>query len=188
MKTAGKYNENDLKDMLADMKTKAEAMAVLNAPADGDKFHVVLTYDGWTYDNKAMTYIANGRTDAGNYNIQYKENANNNLAQAFTFTQVEGNNYKMCQTDNDGNERYITTGVPYSGNANQIRTSTNADDALVITVIPTAKEGVEGVYNIRNTAANNYIGSQDAGVFTVNSHIDFKIQKAEKALVDLEIN
>ncbi len=188
MKAAEKYNKTALTAMLAEMKAKAEAMAVLNAPAEGDKFHVVLTYDGWTYDNKAMTYIANGRTDAGNYNIQYKENANNNLAQAFTFTKVEGNNYKMCQTDNDGAERYITTGQPYGGNANQIRTSTNADDALVITVIPTAKEGVEGVYNIRNTAANNYIGSQDAGVFTVNSHIDFFLKKAEKAVVDLEIN
>ena len=39
-----------------------------------------------------------------------------------------------------------------------------------------------------NTAANNYIGSQDAGVFTVNSHIDFFLKKAEKAVVDLEIN
>ena len=185
MKAAEKYNKTALTDMLAEMKAKAEAMAVLNAPADGEKFHVVLTYDGWTYDNKAMTYIANGRADAGNYNIQYKENANNNLAQAFTFTKVEGNNYKMCQTDNDGAERYITTGQPYGGNANQIRTSTNADDALVITVIPTAKEGV---YNIRNTAANNYIGSQDAGVFTVNSHIDFFLKKAEKAVADLEIN
>lgn len=185
MKTAGKYNENDLKDMLADMKAKAEAMAVLNAPKEGDKFHVVLTYDRWTYDNKAMTYIANGRTDAGNYNIQYKENANNNLAQAFTFTKVEGNNYKMCQTDNDGNERYITTGQPYGGNANQIRTSTNATDALTVTIIATDKEGV---YNILNTAANNYIGSQDAGVFTVNSHIDFFLKKAEKAVVDLKID
>lgn len=185
LKTAGKYNKTALTDMLADMKAKAEAMAVLNAPAEGDKFHVVLTYEGWTYDNKAMTYIANGRSDAGNYNIQYKENANNNLAQAFTFTKVEGNNYKMCQTDNDGAERYITTGQPYGGNANQIRTSTNATDALTVTIIATDREGV---YNIRNTAANNYIGSQDAGVFTVNSHIDFFLKKAEKALVDLEIN
>lgn len=186
METAGKYNKEALTDMLAEMKAKAEAMVVLNAPADGDKFHVVLTYGGWTYDNKAMTYIAHGRPDAGFYNIQYKENANNNLAQAFTFTKVEGsNNYKMCQTDNDEAERYITTGEPYGGNTAQIRTSTNANDALVITVIPTANEGV---YNIRNTAANNYIGSQDVGVFTVNSHIDFFLKKAEKAVVDLEIN
>jgi len=185
MKAAEKYNKTALTAMLAEMKAKAEAMAVLNAPAEGDKFHVVLTYDGWTYDNKAMTYIANGRADAGNYNIQYKENANNNLAQAFTFTKVEGNNYKMCQTDNDGAERYITTGVPYGGNTAQIRTSTNATDALTVTIIATDRGGV---YNIRNTAANNYIGSQDAGVFTVNSHIDFFLKKAEKAVVDLEIN
>ncbi len=149
----------------------------LNAPADGQLFNVVLTFAGWTYDQKAMTFIANGRTDAGNYNIQYKEAANTNLAQAFTFTKVEGNKYKMSQIDADGVVRYISTGVPYSGNANQIRTVTEADKALLIEVIPT---NVEGVYNLRNTEANNYIGSQDAGVYTVNSHIDFALVETTK--------
>ncbi len=150
----------------------------LNAPADGQLFNVVLTFAGWTYDQKAMTFIANGRTDAGNYNIQYKEAANPNLAQAFTFTKVEGNKYKMSQIDADGVVRYISTGVPYSGgNANQIRTVTEADKALLVEVIPTA---TEGVYNLRNTEANNYIGSQDAGVFTVNSHIDFALVETTK--------
>ena len=149
----------------------------LNAPADGQLFNVVLTFAGWTYDQKAMTFIANGRTDAGNYNIQYKEAANTNLAQAFTFTKVEGNKYKMSQIDADGNVRYITTGVPYGGNTAQIRTTTNADDALVVTVIATA---TEGKWNLFNTAANNYIGSQDAGVYTVNSHIDFALVETFK--------
>jgi len=150
----------------------------LNAPADGQLFNVVLTFAGWTYDQKAMTYLANNRTDAGLYNIQYKEAANTNLAQAFTFTKVEGNKYKMSQIDADGVVRYISTGVPYSGgNANQIRTVTEADKALLVEVIPT---NVEGVYNLRNTEANNYIGSQDAGVYTVNSHIDFNIVETTK--------
>ena len=149
----------------------------INAPAEGQLFNVVLTYGGWTYDNKAMTYIAGGRTDAGLYNIQYKEEANQNLAQAFTFTKVEGNNYKMSQIDADGNVRYMTTGVPYGGNTGQIRTSTTADDAMLVTVIPTA---TDGVWNLKNTEADNYIGSQDAGVFTVNSHIDFKLVETTK--------
>lgn len=149
----------------------------LNAPADGQLFNVVLTFAGWTYDQKAMTYLANDRKDAGLYNIQYKEAANTNLAQAFTFTKVEGNKYKMSQIDADGVVRYISTGETYGGNASQIRTVTEADKALLVEVIPT---NVEGVYNLRNTEANNYIGSQDAGVYTVNSHIDFKLVETTK--------
>lgn len=154
----------------------------LNAPADGQLFNIVLTYESWTYDNKAMTFIANGRNDAGLYNIQYKEDANKNLAQAFTFTKVSGNNYKLSQIDADGAMRYICTGVVYGGNTAQIRTTTNAEEALEVTIIPTA---AEGVYNLKNTEANNYIGSQDAGVFTVNSHIDFKLVETTKPSIDI---
>lgn len=150
----------------------------VNAPASGKLYNVILTYGGWTYDNKAITYIAGGRADMGNYNIQYKEAANTNLAQAFTFTKVSGNNYKMSQIDADGNVRYVSTGVPYSGgNTSQIRTVTDVADALVVTVIPT---NTEGVWNLRNTEADNYIGSQDAGMYTVNSHIDFRIVETTK--------
>ena len=151
--------------------------AELNAPADGQLFNVVLTFAGWTYDQKAMTFLLGGNPSAGNYAIQYKEAPNTNLAQAFTFTKVEGNKYKMSQIDADGVVRYISTGVPYSGNANQIRTVTEADKALLVEVIPT---NVDGVYNLRNTEANNYIGSQDNGVYTVNSHIDFKLVETTK--------
>lgn len=160
-----------------DVTNAYNAVTTVNAPAEGQLFNVVLTYDGWTYDNKAMTYIANGRTDGGNYNIQYKEEANQNLAQAFTFTKVEGNNYKMSQIDADGVARYITTGVPYGGNTAQIRTTTDETKALAVTVIPTV---VEGKWNLRNTEANQFIGSQDAGVYTVNSHIDFKLVETQK--------
>ena len=153
-----------------------KALAI-NAPADGQLFNVILTYGGWTYDQKAMTYLAGDRADMGGYNIKYNAPANQNLAQAFTFTKVEGNNYKMSQIDADGVARYISTGVPYSGNTSQIRTTTNADDALLVTVIPT---NTEGVWNLMNTEANNYIGSQDAGVYTVNSHIDFNIVETTK--------
>ena len=149
----------------------------INEPAEGQLFNVILTFSGYQYDQKAMTYIANGRTDHGNYNIQYKEAANQNLAQAFTFTKVEGSKYKMSQIDADGNVRYISTGVPYSGNTSQIRTTTDADKALLVEVIPT---NTEGVWNLKNTEANQFIGSQDVGVFTVNSHIDFNIVETTK--------
>ena len=165
-----------------DVQNAYDALTTINEPSNGQLFNVILTYSGWTYDQKAMTYLANGRNDAGNYNIQYKEAANKNLAQAFTFTKVSGNNYKMSQIDADGNVRYISTGVPYGGNTGQIRTTTDASKALVVTVIPTA---TEGKWNLRNTEANQFIGSQDAGVFTVNSHIDFNIVETTKPSIEI---
>lgn len=151
----------------------------LNDPEDGQLFNVVLNGNGdWAYDGKAITYIANGRNDMGNYNIQYKEAANPNLAQAFTFTKIANNVYKMSQIDADGNVRYICTGIAYTGgNASQIRTTTDAEQALPVQVIPT---NIEGVWNLKNGEANQFIGSQDAGVFTVNSHINFNIVETSK--------
>ena len=167
---------------VAEVEAAYEAVTTINAPADGQLFNVILTYGGWTYDQKAMTYLAGDRNDMGGYNIKYTAEANTNLAQAFTFTKVEGNNYKMSQIDADGNVRYMSTGVPHGGNNNQIRTTTNADDAMLVTVIPTT---TEGVWNLKNVAANNYIGSQDAGVFTVNSHIDFNIVETTKPSIKI---
>ena len=160
-------------------EAKANLMEAIEALSNtyGKLFNIILTYEGWKYNNKAMTYIAGGRSNQGNYTIQYEAEANPNLAQAFTFTWVGDNNYKLSQIDADGKARYMTTGTPYGGNNNQIRTSTNADDAMLVTVMPTA---TEGVYNLRNVAADNYLGSQDQGVYTVNSHIDFKIVEAQK--------
>ena len=156
----------------------------INAPADGQLFNIILTAteEGWKYDNKAMTYLAGARENQGLYNIQYKEEANTNLAQAFTFTKVGGNNYKLSQIDADGNVRYMTTGTPYGGNDNQVRTSTNADDAMLVTVVPTA---VEGVWNLLNVAANQYIGSQDDGVYTVDRNKNFKIVEAQKPSITI---
>ena len=160
--------------------------AKLNAPAAGKKFNLVLTFKGWDYDGKAMTYIANDRSDAGKYNIKYAAAPNASYAQAFTFTPAESatNGYYLSMTDVDGNERYISTGVQYGGQAAQIRTTTDATKALIVQVRATA---TEGVYNLWNTEAKNYIGSQDAGVFTVNSHIDFKLVAAEEAEVTVDI-
>lgn len=172
---------DDVRTAITDLQSAEETYsnAELNAPAEGQLFNIILTYSGWTYDNKAITFIANGRTDQGNYNIQYKEEANQNLAQAFTFTKVEGNNYKLSQIDADGNVRYITDGKTgyNSGDGSGIRTTTEADKAAAFKIIATSKEGV---YNIWNNVKGQYIGSQDAGVYTVNSHIDFKLVETQK--------
>ena len=176
------YDNEDatLEDVRAAIQTLADAVSayyavVINAPADGDVFNVILAENGgWTYDGKAMTLRANDRNGQGNYNFQYQD-LNVNYAQSLTFTQVEGNNYTISiSADAEGAVRYVTTGIPYGGNSAQIRTSTNAEDAAIFTIIPTATEGIWNIYNVE---AKNYVGSQDAGVYTVNSHINFQIVK-----------
>ena len=160
----------------------------LNAPTEGVAYNLVLNNNnGWSYDGKAVTYIEGGRTDAGLYNISYLTEPNVNYAQAFTFTAVEdqADCYTLSMTDVDGNQRYVCTGVPYNGTTGQLRTTTNADDALVVKVIATT---TDGVHNLYNTEANNYIGSQDDGFYTVNSHINFNLVAAEKAKVTLNIS
>lgn len=160
----------------------------LNAPKDGARYNLVMNNNGnWEHDGKAVTYLANDRVDAGLYNIQYLAAPNANYAQAFTLTAVEGKQdcYYISMTDVEGNERYVCTGVVYGGNASQLRTTTKAEDALAVKVIATT---IEGVHNLYNTAANDYIGGQDAGFFTVNSHINFNIREAAKAEVAMNIS
>ena len=160
----------------------------LNAPKDGARYNLVMNNNGnWEHDGKAVAYLANDRVDAGLYNIQYLTAPNANYAQAFTLTAVEGKQdcYYLSMTDVEGNERYVCTGVVYGGNASQLRTTTKVEDALAVKVIATT---IEGVHNLYNTAANDYIGGQDAGFFTVNSHINFNIREAAKAEVAMNIS
>ena len=160
----------------------------LNAPAEGVAYNIVLNNNnGWEYDGKAVTYMEGARNDAGLYNINYLTEPNVNYAQAFTFTAVEDQTdcYTLSMTDVDGNQRYVCTGVPYGGATGQLRTTTNDEDALVVKVIATT---TDGVHNLFNTEANNYIGSQDGGFYTVNSHTNFNLVAAEKANVPLTIS
>jgi len=156
---------------------------LLNQPNDGQLFNLVLTFGGYQYDNKAVTYIAGGRADAGGYSIAYQAEPNTNLAQAFTLTWVEDDNYLLSQVDADGNVRYVCTGTIYGGNDAQLRTTLNEDEAAVFTVKATSRDGV---YNLWNVAAQQYVGSQDNGFYTVNSHIDFNIVETSKASVNVK--
>lgn len=175
------YKTQDLTEAIA-----AYQNAELNAPAADDHFKIVLVADNgdYTWNENAITFIANGRGDAGLYNIQYKPQ-NDAYAQAFTFTKSSGNDYTLSMVDEDGNTRYITTGIPYSGNKYQIRTSTNADDAALFTVKPT---NTGGIFNLYNVEAERNVGSQDEGVYTVEKNNGFRFDVVNKASVDLAIS
>ncbi len=155
----------------------------INEPAQGQLFAIVLTYEGYTYDKKAMTLKPNAASSQGNYRLYYQEEFNVNLAQAFTFTKVEGNKYQLSIIGTDGTTLYLTDSqTGYGGDGLGIRVTTDKTKAAAFTIIPTS---TEGVYNIYNNVAKNYIGSQDQGVYTVNSHINFKIVETTKPSITI---
>lgn len=160
------------------------AIVHLNVPAADDRYALILRADGWSYDGRAVTYLAGARSDAGGYNMQYYALPSAAFAQAFRFTPAVGsvNGYYLSQVDNEGQERYICTGTIYGGNDAQLRTTTDITQALLIEVHTTEKEGI---WKLWNTAASAYIGSQDAGFYTVDSHTDFALQAAPQASVTL---
>lgn len=159
---------------------KELTLPALNAPSADQAYKIILTGNGpWEnngqqMDATAITSIVNGRNDAGNYNLQYLPQ-NANYAQAMFFIKMsEGDGYKIRFTDADHNIRYICTGVPYGGNASQIRTTTELGDALVVDVRRAGE-----YLQLWNTEANQYIGAQDKGVFTVYSHINFVVEETD---------
>ena len=160
------------------------AIVHLNAPAADERYALVLSAAGWSQDGLAVTYLAGARSDAGGYNMQYYAQPDASYAQAFLFTPAVGtvNGYYLSQIDNEGIERYVCTGTVYGGNDAQLRTTTDIDEALIVEVRPTT---TEGIWKLWNTAASAYIGSQDAGFYTVDSHTDFILQAAPKASVTL---
>ena len=163
--------------------------ATLNAPAAGDRFNVILaTQDNYQYKNMAITFVG-GRSDGqGNYSLNYHAPRNANYAQAFTFEKVEGkaNQYLMSFVNENGKTVYVCTGTVYGAGTGDygIRTTEDKEKALAFEVIATS---VDGVYHLRNTVANQYMGSQDQGFYTVNSHIEYNIVKAEEAEVSLTV-
>jgi hypothetical protein len=149
-------------------------VAPLNAPDYNQAYKLSLADNGkWTYDGKAITSVAGSNTTGG-YGLSYIDK-NKNYAQAFFFEAVDedNNDYKLKFVDAEGADRYLCTGVVYGGTAAQIRTTTEADKALVIRV-----ERNGEYLKLRNTEAAGYLGSQDAGVFTTN-HNNFNIETTD---------
>lgn len=175
---------------IADLQAAIEAYrnTPLNAPTADERFNIILaTQDNFQYRGMAVTFIG-GRSDGeGEYSLNYQAAPNANYAQAFTLEKADGtNNYLMSFTGTDGQTNYACTGTHYGASTGDygIRTTTDRSLALPFEVIATA---TEGVYNLRNTVANEYMGSQSEGFYTVNSHIEFNIKPAAKAEVALQI-
>ena len=176
---------------VADVEAAYEALTTLNAPTADQVFNIIMGELTWTNNNnavmlstkdKAITFYAGGRSDAGGYTSQFDKKPNTNLAQGFYFTAAEGKNkYTIYQIDADGAKRYLCTGVVYGGNANQVRTTTEANSAEVYTITAT---NTEGVYNFTN-ASNINLGAQDAGLYGTTRNNNLLIVETSKPSITI---
>ena len=172
---------------LNDAKDAYSANNVLNAPAADKRYYLYIVDAGQSWDGNAVTFIAGGRNDMGNYLIQYLAPANEYMNQALKFTAVDGevNTYKVSAIRvENGAEQYITTGSTYSGNDTQIRTTDDEAKASWIKIQATTTDGQFQLLNVSD--GNKVIGrnatNPDNGMYTDGNN-SFTIEEASQAEV-----
>jgi len=164
------------------------AVTTLNAPKVGQLYNIkVATADHPKEGNAVL--IGLGATSANNptgYTLNANLAPNTNLAQAFSFTQVEGNNYKIstiCQ----GETVYLTNGA-LNGSAagwknSQIQATTDASKAMAFKI---AASLADGVFNIYNTTTNSTIACQTGGnIYTEAGNADFTLAETSQASITI---
>lgn len=162
--------------------------ATINAPASDVQYRIKSTEAeaaGWK--DKYYVLKKDDSQAHGGYNTRAEGTDATYLATAWKFTSVSGNTYKLSMIDADGAERYLCTNIAgyNEGSATQIRTTTDADKALVVKII--AATGTEGRWFLQNTEDDSYLGGQDAGLYSNSQNYDLAIEAAEKASVDVNI-
>jgi hypothetical protein len=169
----------------------AFADAEITAPEGTTAYNIVLNTDaGWTYNKNAINASVNASAQGG-YSLGYNYAPGaTNYTQSIYFKQKRDvtNGFILSFVDADGETRYICTaggGGYTSGNTAGIRTTTDETKALTVKIIPSTT--ADGIYQLYNTEASNYIGSQDAGVYTVNSHTTFNLTKAAEKSVTRDV-
>lgn len=157
------------------------ANAELNAPDAEKRYNVSIVEAGKAWDGNAVTFIAGGRNDQGNYGVKYLAAANVNWNQALKFTPVldTPNTYKISAIRvEDGSEQYLTTGTTYGGNNDQIRTTDNASAAMLIKVEATS---TANQFQLRNVAANKIIANNNNNDMYTAGSANFTIAEASQA-------
>lgn len=162
--------------------------ATVNGPASGVQYRIKSTAaDAAGWKNKYYWLKKDENQANGGYSTRAEKDDAAFWATAWKFTSVSGNTYKLSMIDADGHERYLCTNITgYGvGSATQIRTTTDAEKALVVKVI--AATGTDGRWFLQNTEDNSYLGGQDAGLFSNSQNYDLAIEAATKASVTVNI-
>lgn len=174
-----------IQDAIDELKGAIETFqdVALNVPAEGDAFNLYLV-DGL---EKTVTFKA-GNESSGGYAIGYTDDAGSFYNQAIHFKSTgTKNQYKLYIIDDAGTKHYLCTGTVYDGGTDsQIRVTDNEENALAVEVIATT---TNGIYNLKNTAADALIGSNgDTGVYTAQTYKNFNINPAAKCVVPVAVN
>ena len=185
----GSASTESIRGAISDLNAAMTAFenATLNTPAAGVQYRLKATAsDGAAWAGNYYTMAYNSAQTQGYHSINANQDAADYLAQAWQFTAVDGttNGYTLSMTDEEGDTRYICTGKNgYGGSATttQIRTTTDAEKALVVKVI--AATGTDGRWYLQNTEDDSYIGGRDAGFFSNSQNYDLAIEAADKASV-----
>lgn len=161
----------------------------LNKPAEGQKFYLINnTASDFDWKGCAVT-CGPGNVGAGEFSMSYQYAPDACFTQAFTLTATENTNeYTLSFFGHDGKTHYVCVGTIYKdGNNDQLRTTEDAANALYVRIEPTT---TDGIYKLRNTKANKFIGANsktDRGFFTTNYRSDFSIAEAKQAEVPVTI-
>ena len=146
---------------------------VLNAPSEGQRFYIKVATEGHgKYGNAVLATL--GTTSNNNptgYGLNTDNVAKGYLAQAFIFTQVEGNLYNIS-IERPEDIVYLTYGS-LNGSAagwknQQIQATTVAENKGQFKIVPT---GQNGILKIFNTVDNNYIDCQAGGAIYTDTGI-----------------
>lgn len=152
----------------------------LNAPDSEKRYTLTIHWDSKDFDGYNVTFNHNARADQGLYGIKYIA-SDVNRGQAFKFTPVGGNKYKVSFLTPVGTEQYITTNnLAYGSNKSQIRTTDDESKALEIEIKLTS---TENQFQLYNTDANAVIASSgNDDMYTQNS-ANFSISEAAQVSV-----
>ncbi|MBR6276702.1 MAG: hypothetical protein IKR31_07230 [Prevotella sp.] len=161
---------------------------VLNAPDAEKIYNIVVSTTGHAKEGNPVIIIP-GETSANNptgYAMNANFESNANLAQAFTFTKVAGNTYKIS-TILAGENVYLTNGT-LNGSAagwkdSQIQATTNAENAMAFNIAASEKAGS---FNIYNSATNTTIACQAGGnIYTEAGNADFTLVETAKPSITI---
>ena len=193
--TAYDKAEADATEVKNTLATAVEAFnnAELNAPAEGQRFYIKVATEGHSKNGNAwlMTLGATSANNPTGYGLNTDNAAKGYLAQAFIFTQVEGNLYNISIERAEGTV-YLTYGA-LNGSAagwknQQIQATTDAEKKGEFKIVPTGKNGVLKIFN---TVDNNYIDCQGGGAIYTDTGIsneEFAFELATEHEVSLNIS
>ena len=173
----------DLQDAEAEFQN-----AELNAPDASTKFNIVIATANHAKQGNAIIF-GQGTAGANNptgYTLNAGAKPNANLAQAFTFTKVEGNNYNISFETPEGTA-YLTYGAKNGSAASwkdsQIQATTEEANKGEFRI---AASTTKGAFNIYNTITNSTIACQSGGnIYTEAGNADFSLAEAEDCAIEV---